>query len=114
MSRSGINKWLVIPCQIAFWFSASAVAVAGEAGKAIFVHGTVSVERPQSVDLKKGDAVFESDVVVTGERSRAQLIMKDGAKLALKPGTRLVIDEYFEVGDEVPAPGWCGRRGGQR
>ncbi len=105
MKRAANSHFLASLTAVALWLSVITNAQAGEAGKAIFVYGTVTVERPQSVELKKGDVIAEGDVVVTGERSRAQLIMKDGAKVALKPGTQLVIDEYFEKGDEVPAPG---------
>ena len=69
-------------------------AIAQDAGSVIFAKGDVSAERPQPVPLAKGDAVRQDDTIVTGEASRAQLLMLDGAKIAIRPNTRLSIDEF--------------------
>ncbi|MGI9271095.1 MAG: FecR family protein [Woeseiaceae bacterium] len=69
-------------------------AHAQEAGSVTFASGDVSAERQPAVALAKGDAVFSSDAVVTGSASRAQLTMSDGAKIAIRPDSRIVIDEY--------------------
>ncbi len=79
-------------------------AGAEPAGNALFVYGSVTVERAPASPLKKGEPLFAGDTIVTGSRSRAQLLMKDGAKVALRPDTRFVINEYFEAGDEIEAP----------
>ena len=81
-----------------------AAAAADPVGNTLFVYGDVKVERPQSLDLSKGDSLFAGDTIVTGARSRAQLLMKDGAKVALRPQTTFTIDEYVEAGEEVTAP----------
>ncbi|MBT8135673.1 MAG: FecR family protein [Gammaproteobacteria bacterium] len=77
---------------------------ANEAGRAMFVAGAVTAERDEVVPLKRDDAVFESDVIVTAPRARAQLLMRDGAKFALRPDTRFQVIEYFQAGDEVEQP----------
>ncbi|HNP34293.1 MAG TPA: FecR family protein [Woeseiaceae bacterium] len=69
-------------------------AFAADAGSVIFATGSVTAERQPAEALKKGDAVMPSDTVVTGDASRAQLLMVDGAKIALRPDSRLRIDEY--------------------
>ena len=69
-------------------------AALAQAGKVIFVAGQVQVERGVSAPLRKGDDVEVGDVVVTGDRSRAQLLMADGARIAMRPNSRLRIDEF--------------------
>lgn len=69
-------------------------AVADDAGSVIFVKGDVTAERVPPVGLVKGDVIGSDDVIVTGASSRAQLLMLDGAKIAMRPDSRLRIDEY--------------------
>ncbi|MBT8136364.1 MAG: FecR family protein [Gammaproteobacteria bacterium] len=76
------------------------VAAAPEAGKMLYVSGTVTAERDKNVILKKDDAVYEQDLVVTAARSRGQLLMRDGSKYALRADTRFFIEEYFLAGDQ--------------
>jgi hypothetical protein len=73
------------------------------AGKVLFVSGPVSVERNGTRALNKGDAIEVGDVIVTGEKARAQILMADGAKIALRSGTRFRIDE-FTMPPAVTAP----------
>jgi hypothetical protein len=54
----------------------------------------VTVERPAPLKLKKGDPVEVGDVIVTGEKARAQLLMNDGARIALRSGTRYKVDAF--------------------
>lgn len=68
--------------------------LAQNAGMVSFASGDVSAERQPAVALAKGDAVQSSDAVVTGSASRAQLLMADGARIAIRPDSRIVIDEY--------------------
>lgn len=76
------------------------MAVAAEAGSVIFAIGDVSAERQLPVPLAKGDAVMDDDTVATGDASRAQLLLNDGAKIAIRPNSRLRIDEYrFDGGN---------------
>jgi len=69
-------------------------AYAAEAGSVIFARGSVTAEREPPIALAKGDAVLEQDTIATGTASRAQLLMLDGAKIAVRPESRLVIEEY--------------------
>ncbi|MCS6947539.1 MAG: FecR family protein, partial [Steroidobacteraceae bacterium] len=66
------------------------------AGKVLFVAGTATVERPgrAPVTLTVGAEVEAGDIVVTGVKSRVQLVMADGQRIALRAGTRLRIDEF--------------------
>ncbi len=72
----------------------SASALADEAGTVVFAKGEVTAERAPPVALAKGDTVEDDDTIATGEASRAQLLMIDGTKIALRPSSRLRIEEY--------------------
>ncbi len=67
---------------------------AADAGTVSFASGTVSAERQPAVALAKGDVVRVEDFVITGDASRAQLMMIDGARIAIRPNSRLRIEEY--------------------
>jgi FecR-like protein len=69
-------------------------AMAQDAGSVVFVKGDVSAERQPPETLAKGDAIRISDSVVTGDASRAQLQMLDGAKIAMRPNSRLLIEDF--------------------
>jgi hypothetical protein len=75
-------------------FAASNVVNAADAGSVTFAAGSVSAERQPAEPLAKGDTILVSDNVVTGDASRAQLLMIDGAKVAIRPNSRLLIEEY--------------------
>jgi hypothetical protein len=64
------------------------------AGKVLFVSGPVTVERPAPSALKKDDPVEVGDIIVTGEKARAQLLMNDGARIALRSATRYKVDAF--------------------
>ncbi|MEI8298685.1 MAG: FecR domain-containing protein [Pseudomonadota bacterium] len=82
---------------------ASPLALAAQAGKALFVAGTVTIETGNRA-LHAGDPVNVGDTVVTGPASRAQLLMGDGARIALRAGSRFRVDA-FELGAGVRDPG---------
>jgi hypothetical protein len=82
----------------------TSVAVADDAGSVIFARGTVTAERQPPVSLAKGDLVQDNDTVATGDASRAQIQLTDGAKIAIRPNSRLRIDEYVFVGRETGDP----------
>lgn len=83
---------------------ASAAPAAGaEAGKLLFVAGSVALERTPPVALKQGDTIQSGDVIVTGEKSRAQILMNDGARVALRAASRYRVDE-FSLPGAVGAP----------
>ncbi len=72
----------------------SSAASGDEAGNVVFAKGDVTAERTPPVALAKGDAVEDDDTIATGEASRAQLLMIDGARIAIRPSSRLRIAEY--------------------
>ena len=72
----------------------SPAALADEAGSVLFVRGDVVAERQPPVALERGDTIEEGDEIVTGDASRAQLDMLDGARIAIRPNSRIRIDEY--------------------
>lgn len=72
----------------------SPAAFGDEAGTVVFARGDVTAERTPPVALAKGDGVEDDDTIATGEASRAQLLMIDGAKIAIRPASRLRIEEY--------------------
>ena len=92
--KSKLTKRLSLCLGTVLILSGLQTAIAQDAGSVIFVKGDVSAERPQPVPLAKGDAVRQDDTIVTGEASRTQLLMLDGAKIAIRPNTRLSIDEF--------------------
>ncbi len=73
------------------------------AGKLLFVAGPVTIERATSVAATAGDVIEQGDVIATGEKGRAQLLMNDGARIALRSGSRFRIDE-FSLPAAVTAP----------
>ncbi len=73
------------------------VANAQDAGTVSFATGEVTAERQPPVPLAKGDAVLGDDTIATGDASRAQLLMIDGAKIAIRPNSRLQIEEYVHA-----------------
>ncbi len=93
----------------AFWLVSAMLfanaAFAQDAGEVIFAKGSVTAERQPPVALAKGDAIMVQDTVVTGEASRAQLMMLDGAKVAIRPNSRLRIEEFAFPSGADAAPG---------
>lgn len=77
--------------------------LAADAGSVLFTKGDVTAEREPPVTLARNDAVLVADTVVTGDAARAQLLMIDGAKIAIRPNSRLSIDEYTWSGDTTQA-----------
>ncbi|MEX1266239.1 MAG: hypothetical protein WEA08_04900, partial [Woeseia sp.] len=69
-------------------------ADATPAGQVIFATGQVTAERTPPEPLAKGDDVLVEDTVRTGSASRAQLLMLDGAKIAIRPESALRIEEF--------------------
>lgn len=89
-----ISRTEIAACAVALLAAANGWAAADQAGKAIFVAPPVTVENGATRPLNQGDAVRAGDTVVTGAKARAQLLMADGARIALRSGTRFRIDEY--------------------
>ncbi len=77
---------------VALFFVAEASA--DDAGSVLFSKGSVTAQRDAVVALAKGDGVLATDTISTGDASRAQLLMIDGAKIAVRPNSEIRIDEY--------------------
>lgn len=77
-------------------------AVAGIAGNVQFVHGNVQVVNSagQSRALLKGDAVHESDTVTTVIGATAQIKMRDGGYIVIRPDSRLKFDSFVFSGEQ--------------
>jgi len=72
---------------------------AGEspAGSVKSVTGEAQVLRTgvAPLTLKRGDRVFEKDVLTTGKGGSLGLVMRDNSTLALGPGSRLVVERFL-------------------
>jgi hypothetical protein len=81
---------------------ASQVAYAGIAGHAQFVNGSVQVinSAGQAHPLQKGDAVHESDTVITAKGASAQIKMRDGGYIVVRPDSQLKFDSFVFSGEE--------------
>ena len=84
--------------------AAAQSVIAADAGTVSFATGSVSAERQPAAPLAKGDTVLVEDFVITGDASRAQLMMIDGARVAIRPNSRLQVEEYVYAGEQA-APG---------
>ncbi len=87
-------KKLMLKIALVTFLFGAAQTQAQDAGSVTFATGEVTAERQPAAALVKGDTVFASDAIITGPASRAQLRMSDGAKIAIRPDSRIVIDEY--------------------
>lgn len=79
---------------LAITLAFTAPALAEVAGKVLFVAGAVTLERTPPVALKQGDLIETGTVIATGEKSRAQVLMNDGARVALRASSRYRVDDF--------------------
>jgi hypothetical protein len=77
-------------------------ASAGIAGNVQFVNGSVQVSNAaaRSQVLQKGDAVHESDTVTTAKGASAQIKMRDGGFIVIRPDSQLKFDSFIFSGEE--------------
>jgi len=80
----------------------SQAAYAGVAGYAQFVNGNVQVTNSagQTRTLQKGDAVSESDTLTTARGASAQIKMRDGGFVVIRPDSQLKFDSFIFSGEE--------------
>jgi hypothetical protein len=93
MPETNRIRAFAIACGLALACTVGA-ADAKDAGKALFVAGSVTLERTPAVPLRQGDAVQVGDTIATGDKSRAQILMNDGARVALRANSRYRVDEF--------------------
>ncbi|TMP26713.1 hypothetical protein CWB99_17790 [Pseudoalteromonas rubra] len=90
--RQSALSAVLLPCL----FTAQS-SLAAPAGKTLMSRGQVVATATDSEAqraLKRRSPIFDVDVVNTGQQSNAQLRMQDGALIALKENTQLIISEY--------------------
>lgn len=77
-------------------------AYAGVAGHVQFVNGDVQITNTagQARTMQKGDAVHESDTVATEKNGSAQIKMRDGGLIAVRPDSQLKFDSFVFMGKE--------------
>ncbi len=77
-------------------------AWAEPAGQALYVTGAVQVTGASGAarQLRKGDAVNEGDTLTTGTGAAAQVRMRDGGMVAVRPDTRMKFDSFKFSGKE--------------
>lgn len=82
--------------------STVAVAVAEDSsGMVVASRGEVSaLANGDSRELKQGDFIFVNDEIQTGDRSFVVLQFTDGAKVTVRPDSKLVIETYLYTGNE--------------
>lgn len=78
------------------WASAQLVWAAGEAGTVERLLGTVSAQSANGSlrILSQGSMFWPGEIILTEADSAANLKFADGAKLALRSNSRLVVDRY--------------------
>lgn len=87
---------------IVLWFSlacglfAGFAAAAEDAGTIRYMSGTLVAQRPDGTVrvLAPKSPVQQGDVLVTGQKSYAQVVMNDGTKMTLRPDSNLKIETY--------------------
>ena len=80
----------------------SAANAAGESsGMVVASRGEVSALANDSArELKQGDFVYVNDEILTGARSFAVLQFTDGAKVTVRPDSKLLIETYLYAGSD--------------
>lgn len=102
---NAFQKFSVLTLTSLVIFSTSLQATADGAAILVASRGDVTatsagVQRP----LTQGDPVFVADDVVTGAKSFAILQFIDGAKVTVRPNSKIIIEEYvFNGGDDDAA-----------
>ncbi|MFA6903765.1 MAG: FecR domain-containing protein [Gallionellaceae bacterium] len=96
------NSKLTAASVCIFLLANSTSVYAGIAGNVQFVNGKVFITNSaaQPTELKKGDAVLENDTVTTSKDSSAQLRMRDGGFIVVRPDTQLKVDRFEFGGKE--------------
>lgn len=99
-------KLLSTACLLAFSCLAIASAASASDATAMLVasRGEV-VATTDGVDrtLSQGDGVYEADEIATGAKSFAVLQFVDGAKVTVRPNSKLIVKEYVYNGGDHDA-----------
>jgi hypothetical protein len=82
-------------------FVSAANAAEESSGMVVASRGEVSaLADGSSRELKQGDFVYVNDEILTGARSFAVLQFTDGAKVTVRPDSKLLIETYLYAGSD--------------
>jgi FecR protein len=78
------------------------LAYAGIAGNVQFANGDVRVANSagQTHALQKSDVIHESDTVITAKNGSAQIKLRDGGFIAVRPNSKLKFDSFVFNGEQ--------------
>ena len=80
---------------VSFSVSAGSVSASNKIGQVIFTMGSIRATNDGEVRvLRKGSKIHEGDVIKSSRFSRSHIRMKDGALIALRPGTEFGFNQY--------------------
>ena len=90
-------RWIatLFVCAVSLLVLPLPVSASSDIGHVIFTTGSVrAVNDGESRVLRKGSKVQEGDVIKSSRFARSQIRMKDGALIALRPGTEFGFNQY--------------------
>lgn len=98
LQRAAYGGWLLAGALLLLLISAPAHA--NLAANVHFASGYVAATAPgqDARQLAKGDDIFRTERVDTGDNGRVQMRFTDGGLVSLMPGSTFTIDEYFHEG----------------
>lgn len=98
LQRAASGGWLLAGALLLLLISAPAHA--NLAANVHFASGYVAATAPgqDARQLAKGDDIFRSDRIDTGDNGRVQMRFTDGGLVSLMPGSTFTVDEYFHEG----------------
>jgi len=80
---------------VIFWLLAAPLAFAQDVGRVHFIQGESDVERGGTrTALQVFSQVRQGDVIRTGADGHVQLVMVDGARIALRPKSEMKLERY--------------------
>jgi len=84
--------------------SSSGMAAEDSAGMVVASRGEViALSNGGSRELRQGDFIYESDEIITSNKSFAVLQFVDGAKVTVRPDSTVIIEQYLYNGDDGDA-----------
>ncbi len=74
-------------------------------GKVFDTTGPIFAQRNgEQIELKINDPIYETDVIITGEDTTADILYRDGTKSRVAPNTKFTLTDYeFGAGDDAPS-----------
>jgi hypothetical protein len=98
------RKYVVLLLSGLVFFSANLPATDGTATLVASRGEVMAMSDDVERSLTQGDSVYVEDQVTTGDKSFAILQFVDGAKVTVRPNSKIIIEQYiFNGGDEDAA-----------